>query len=79
MACSGVSKLMGGKTPKASAVRKKTLRGWPAIPSVTMLLIRVMGYEPRVFSVMASESRSSARLRVYHDILQQRLGHRVIA
>ncbi len=32
MACSSVSRLMGGSTPKASQVRKTTLRGCPAQP-----------------------------------------------
>ena len=32
MAWSGVRRAIGGSTPKASAVRKTTLRGWPPRP-----------------------------------------------
>ena len=53
---------MGGRTPKASAVRKMSVLGWPARPTSEALEMNETGKAPRVFSVRASESRSSWRV-----------------
>ena len=53
---------MGGRTPKASAVRKMSVRGWPVMPGSTAFEMKVTGNAPRVFSVSASESRSRIRV-----------------
>src|SRR3954470_13060624 len=65
IACSGVSELTGGSTPKASQVRKITSVGWPARHGTFALWMNSIGYAPRVFSVMVvsvkSTDRSSSR------------------
>ena len=43
---------IGGRTPKASAVRKTTCFGCPPRPVGTMLRMYGSGYDARVFSVI---------------------------
>jgi len=42
----------GGRTPKASQVRKITSCGWPARQGMRALRMNSIGYAPRVFCVM---------------------------
>ena len=56
------SREMGGSTPNASAVRKMTAEGCPAMPVSELLLMKSSGNAARVFSVSRSESRSSTRV-----------------
>ena len=50
-ACSGLNVEIGGKTPKASQVRKITFCGWPHLESLVRLSMNSIGYEPLVFWV----------------------------
>ena len=52
IACSGVSRLTGGSTPKASQVRKMMFFGCPPTQGILALGMNSIGYAPRVFSVM---------------------------
>ena len=61
-ACSGVSLAMGGMTPCASHVSKKIFVGCPPRLSGRALSMNSRGYEARVFSVIASSSRSTNRV-----------------
>src|SRR4051812_48396528 len=62
MAPWGVSRAIGGKTPKASAVNITIFRGWPPRPDGTAFSMNEIGYAARVFSVYRSSSRSRARV-----------------
>lgn len=52
MACSGVSLETGGRTEKASQVRKMMFLGCPVTAGNLALGMNSRGYEARVFSVM---------------------------
>ena len=56
MAISGVNFDIGGKTPKASQVRKMTFFGCPPFSECSMLLMWLIGYDTRVFSVIVPSS-----------------------
>jgi len=50
MVCSGVRRLTGGSTPKASQVSRMMLVGCPATQGMCALGMYSMGYDTRVFS-----------------------------
>ena len=67
MACSRVSLAIGGRTPKASAVRKMMVRGCSPQPDGTAPGMKLRGYEALVFSVRSRlQSGSSAHHRSLH-------------
>jgi hypothetical protein len=53
MTCSGVSRLTGGSTPNASQHSSTTLRGCGPTHGMRALSMKSIGYDARVFSVMA--------------------------
>ena len=73
MACSGVSRAIGGSTPNASAVRNNDVGGCPATPGRSALSIYSIGYAARVFSVILGGIEiQRSRHRVQHHVLQHR-------
>jgi hypothetical protein len=75
MACSGVSRAIGGSTPNASAVRKTTFFGWPAAPGghvVADVVQRVAG--ARVLGDRLVLELHAARV-VEHHVLEHRAEH----
>ena len=62
MACSLVRRDTGGSTPNASQQRRTRLRGCGPTHGMRALSMCSMGYDARVFSVTALESKSTARV-----------------
>ena len=73
MACSGVSREIGGRTPNASAVRKMTFAGWPAYARnhrVVDVLERVG--RARVLGDLVGIEIEQARARVHRHVFEDR-------
>lgn len=62
IACSLVRRDTGGSTPNASQHSRTRLRGWGPTQGMRALSMWWMGYDARVFSVTAFESKSTVRV-----------------
>ena len=73
-----MSLLIGGSTPKASAVRNTTCLGAGATPVGSALPMKWSGYAARVFSVNRSESRSSSRVSGNMSVFSRMVPKRLV-